>query len=161
MTRSTRTTVLSTSWGVARLLVVLGSAAILGGCDESLTSIAGPSPNLQPTFSSIQREIFESTDAAGRVACTGCHNQRGANFTAGLNLEAGVSYNALVNVPSRNKSGAIRVIPGDPENSYLIQKLEGRGGIFGNRMPNNGPPFLSSGQIAIIRRWIEQGARND
>jgi hypothetical protein len=59
---------------------------------------------------------------------------------------------------SPNKPGAIRVIPGDPENSYLIHKLEGRSSISGLRMPQNGPPYLTSGQILIIRRWIELGA---
>jgi hypothetical protein len=49
-------------------------------------------------------------------------------------------------------------VPSDPENSYLIHKVEGRAGIVGNRMPNNGPPYLSAGQILILKRWIEIGA---
>ena len=57
--------------------------------------------------------------------------------------------------------GAIRVVPGDPENSYLIHKLEGRPGIVGVRMPQIGPPYLTDGQILVIKRWIELGARND
>ena len=51
--------------------------------------------------------------------------------------------------------------PGDPENSYLIHKLEGRSGIVGRQMPFSGPPFLTNGQILVIKRWIEQGAKND
>ena len=51
--------------------------------------------------------------------------------------------------------------PGDPENSYLIHKLEGRPGIVGVRMPRGTGPFLTAGQITIIRRWIELGAHND
>ena len=142
----------------ACLLVVLASAAVFGACDESLSSIAGPTPNLQPTFASIQREIF---DSAGPTNCTSCHNQRSAFVNGSLDLQADASYTALVNVASRNKRGAIRVIPGDPENSYLIHKIEGRPGIFGFRMPDDGPPFLSDGQIVIIKRWIQLGARND
>ena len=72
-----------------------------------------------------------------------------------------MSYGELVNVASRNKPGAIRVIPGDPDASYLIHKLEGRGDIVGERMPRTGGPFLTAGQISIIRRWIELGANND
>ena len=71
-----------------------------------------------------------------------------------------VAYAQLVNIPGR-RPGSIRVIPGDPENSYLIQKVEGRAGIVGNRMPNNGPPYLTDGQIRIIKRWIEIGAPNN
>ena len=51
-------------------------------------------------------------------------------------------------------------IPGDPENSYLIHKLEGRSTIAGVRMPLNGP-YLEAGQILVIRRWIEIGAPNN
>jgi hypothetical protein len=137
---------------------ILVSAA-LGACDESLSDLAGPTPNLQPTFTSIQREIFESTDQAGRTACVTCHT--GANPFTTLNLREGVSYNGLVNAPSRQKPGATIVIPGDPENSYLVHKLEGRSGIVGERMPRNQGPFLTSGQMLIIRRWIELGAPNN
>jgi hypothetical protein len=52
------------------------------------------------------------------------------------------------------------VIAGDPENSYIIHKLEERSTISGVRMPLGGP-YLTSGQILVIRRWIELGAPND
>ena len=142
--------------GVALLAVSIGSAA----CDESLTDITGPTPNLVPTFSSIQTEIFSNSDSSGRAACTQCHNAVGRLFN-GLDLSPQVSYANLVGVASRGKVGAIRVIAGDPENSYLIHKLEGRPGIVGVRMPQIGPPYLTDGQILVIKRWIELGARND
>ena len=69
-----------------------------------------------------------------------------------------VAYDQIVNVPSARKAGAIRVIPGDPENSYLVHKIEGRAGIVGARMPISGPPFLTDGQILILKRWIALGA---
>jgi hypothetical protein len=110
-----------------------------------------------PTFSSIQRDIFDASDAAGREACTFCHNPASPRFReSGLNLRADVAYDQLVGVRSRQRS-MLRVAPGDPENSYLLHKLEGRSGIFGDRMPET-PPYLTDGQIAIIRRWIEIGA---
>ncbi len=127
-------------------------------CDESLSTLAGPTPNLEPTFASIQSQVFETTDSAGRTACTTCHTNVGRNPAGGLNLTHDFAYDQLVNVPSRNSPGAIRVVPGDPENSYLVHKVEGRQGIVGSRMPNNGPPFLSAGQILILERWIEIGA---
>jgi hypothetical protein len=140
-------------------LVVL--MLISAGCDESLKDIAGPTPNLQPTFSSIQREIFNAADSSGRAACTQCHNAGNRNNAAVLSLAEGVAYGELVNVASSRKPGAIRVIPGDPDASYLIHKLEGRSDIVGQRMPRTGGPFLTAGQVTIIRRWIELGARND
>jgi hypothetical protein len=29
------------------------------------------------------------------------------------------------------------------------------------RMPQIGPPYLTDGQILVIKRWIELGAHND
>jgi hypothetical protein len=31
----------------------------------------------------------------------------------------------------------------------------------GLRMPRTGPPYLTDGQIEVIERWIEQGAKNN
>ena len=144
-------------WLACSLLAATIGAA---GCDESLKTVAGPSPNLQPTFSSIRTEIFENTDMAGRTSCVTCHTDQGRSPSANLNLRAD-PYSALVNAPSRARAGAVLVVPGDPDNSYLIQKLEGRTGIAGLRMPRNGPPYLTDGQMLIIRRWIETGAPNN
>lgn len=130
-------------------------------CDEDLSSLTGPTPNLTPTFSSIQNEIFNTTDSSGRLACINCHNAAGAAFTAGLNLTAAVSYNNLVGVTSRQRPPILRVSPGDPDNSYFIHKLEGSQGIVGTRMPRGTGPFLTDGQILVIRRWIELGAQNN
>src|SRR5262245_36560152 len=143
----------------SRWLALAVSVVCVSACDEKLSDFAGPTPGLEPTFSSIQRDIFNSTDSAGRRACTTCHV--GAQPSAGLRLGAATGYASLVNVASRNKPGAMRVIPGDPTNSYLIQKIEGAPGIVGERMPRTGGPYLTPNQITIIRRWIELGAPNN
>jgi hypothetical protein len=139
------------------VLVAIGASA---ACDEKLSDLTGATPNLQPTLSSIQREIFDTTDSAGRQACTNCHTDAGRTPPAGMVLRSGVAYSNLVGAASSGKPGAIRVIPGDPENSYLIHKLEGRPGIVGTPMPR-GNALLSAGQILVIRRWIELGAPNN
>lgn len=130
-------------------------------CDERLRDVAGPTPDLQPTLSSIQRDIFNRRDSSGRLACTECHTPAARNFVGGLALTEGLAFQELVGQASRNKAGVVRVIPGDPEASYLIHKLEGRSTIAGERMPRGIGPFLTAGQISIIRRWIELGAKND
>ena len=127
-------------------------------CDEKLSSLAGPTPNLEPTFASIQREIFETTDSAGRTSCVTCHRTTSLVLSGGMNLTHDLAYDQLVGVASRTKPGATRVIPGDPDNSYIIRKVEGASGIEGRRMPNDGPPYLTDGQILILRRWIALGA---
>lgn len=146
--------------GVGWALMIAASCLGSTACDEALTRLVGPTPNLQPTFSSIQRDIFEATDAAGRAACTGCHNAAGSRFN-GIDLTASAAYASLVGVASRFKPGAVRVVPGDPDGSYLVQKLEGQAAIVGFRMPRNGPPYLTSGQMLVIRRWIAIGAPNN
>jgi hypothetical protein len=144
---------------VTRALVVC-AAMLMIGCDEKLSDLTGPTPDLTPTFSSIQHNIFDVPDSAGRAACTQCHNAVLSRFN-GLDLTSSVAYANLVNVSSREKPGVLRVAPGSPDNSYLVHKVEGRAGIIGLRMPFSGPPFLTDGQILVIKRWIELGAKND
>ena len=140
------------------MLVVLAAATGFGACDEKLSTLAGPTPNLEPTFASIQRDVFETTDAAGRTSCVTCHTNVGRNPSAQMNLLHDLAFDQLVNVSSTQKPGMPRIKPGDPDGSYLIRKVEGRTGITGRRMPFNGPPYLTDGQILILRRWIEIGA---
>ena len=50
-----------------RVLSLLVAAAVFAGtaaCDEALSDLTGPTPNLQPTFSSIQQEIEPRFDRA-------------------------------------------------------------------------------------------------
>ena len=143
---------------VLRATLILAAALGSASCDERVSSIAGPSPSLSPTFSSIVSEILTSSDLAGRVACTNCHTNVGRNPAGGLTLLSSVAYDQLVNTSSSQRPGVPRVIPGDPDGSYLMHKVEGRSGIVGRRMPIAGPPYLTDGQILILRRWIENGA---
>lgn len=145
-----------------RLLCLGLAAAVFIGtvaCDESLSDLTGPTPNLKPTFSSIQREIFDTTDSSGRLACVSCHN--GRNPFAPMSLQAATSYAVLVNVSSVERQELLRVNPGNPDASYLVHKLEGGPNILGARMPRGTGPFLSEGQMLVIRQWIARGARND
>jgi hypothetical protein len=65
----------------------------------------------------------------------------------------------LVNVPSSENNAVMRVAPNDPNNSYLIQKLEGTASV-GAQMPLNGAP-LPQATIDVIRQWITDGAIDD
>ena len=140
------------------LICVMAAGFAAAACDEKLSKLAGPTPNLEPTFASVQSQIFETTDSAGRVACTNCHTNVGRTPSGGMNLVHDLAYDQIVNVPSRGKPSATRIIPGDPENSYMVHKLEGRPGIVGIRMPFSGAPFLTDGQMLILKRWIAIGA---
>jgi hypothetical protein len=136
-------------------MCVCASAA---ACDEKLSDLTGPTPNLNPSLSSINQNIFQASDSSGRSACVLCH--AGPNPPAHLNLSVD-PYSALVNHASSERPDLMLVVPGDPDSSYLYQKIEGTAGIKGRRMPFNGPPYLTDGQIQVIERWIEQGAKNN
>jgi len=144
-----------------QVMLAAALACATGACDEKLSDVAGPTPDLEPTLSSIQREIFNTTDSSGRVACIQCHSDSGRTPAANLVLLEGRSHASLVGRASGMKAGAVLVIPGSPDESYIIHKLEGRSDIVGQRMPRTTGPFLTDGQISIIRRWIELGAQND
>jgi hypothetical protein len=74
-----------------------------------------------------------------------------------LRLDEGVSYALLVNAPSTEVPSLLRVNPGDPSSSYLMQKLEGTAQV-GGRMPLGGAP-LPEATLAVIRQWILEGAQ--
>jgi hypothetical protein len=141
-----------------QLLLALALAVSASACDEKLSTIAGPTPDLEPTFSSIQANIFELTDSAGRNSCISCHTNVGRTPAGGLNLLHDVAYDQLVNVTAGQRADLKYVTPGNPEASYLLHKIDGRSGIVGTRMPRNGPPYMTEGQVLILRRWIELGA---
>lgn len=118
-----------------------------GGTYDPPGGGGGTGNELQPTLQSIQDNVFTPI-------CTECH--AGANAPQGLRLEEGMSYGMLVNVASSEVPSLDRVEPGDPDNSYLIQKLEGTA-AEGARMPFGGP-YLAQEDINVIRQWITDGA---
>lgn len=129
-----------------------GSSGGTGGSSSSSSSSGGIQDiTLEPAFSSIQDNLFSTV-------CVECHS--GGNPPQGLSLEAAQSYGLLVDVPSSEVPAVNRVEPGDPDNSYIVHKLEGTAAV-GLRMPANGPPYLSDSQIAVIRQWISDGAVDD
>jgi len=52
------------------------------------------------------------------------------------------------------------VQPGDAAGSPMVDKIEPNPQI-GSRMPEDGPPFLSTQRIDQIKEWINQGAENN
>jgi hypothetical protein len=104
------------------------------------------------TLTSIQTNVFTPR-------CANCHTGVGANLPGALNLTSeAASHAALVNVASTQMPALNRVTPGNPNNSYLIHKIEGAPGIVGLRMPRPAGPFLEQTTIDSIRLWITNGA---
>lgn len=121
----------------------------------------GPAPGVGVTTSTvggggsslalIQQTIFTPT-----CAQLGCHDA--LIQTDGLNLSnTTASYDELVGQVS-NCVGRIRVVAGNPDASYLMDKLgDGLQAPCGEFMPL-GMPSLSAGELQLIRDWIADGA---
>jgi methionine-rich copper-binding protein CopC len=140
---------------VAVLCVAFGLLAACVGSGAGLDANGNPiaadssSPTvLSADFQSIQDNVFTPI-------CTRCHS--GANAPEGLQLDQAHSYALLVGVPSAEVPSILRVDPGDPTDSYLIQKLRGSSGIVGAQMPFGGP-YLPQSTIDVIQQWITNGA---
>jgi hypothetical protein len=132
----------------AGLAACSGSGVGLDSNGQPLSgSSSGGTVPLSADFDAIQANVFTPI-------CSVCH--AGATAPQGLMLDAAHSYNLLVNVPSTEVPSILRVKPGDPANSYIIQKLEGHAAV-GGQMPLGETPLPAS-TIAFIAQWITDGA---
>lgn len=104
-----------------------------------------------PAFAANIQEIFDRRGCSA----SNCH---GAAEEAGLRLSGGAAYAELVNVAATSET-FLRVAPGDPDDSYLVIKVEGRQSV-GDRMPLNGSP-LDAIDRGNLRNWIANGAPNN
>ncbi len=119
----------------------------VGAGDDNQPS--GSDSEIEATFADIQSKVLSVN-----CATSGCHS--GPSAPLGLDLAQGKAFDLLVNVPSVQQDQILRVSPGDPDNSYLVQKLEGTA-VSGLQMPRN-QPALPVETIQAIRDWIAQGA---
>jgi hypothetical protein len=141
------------SWAA---LLLLGCATGCAGNGQGLDqngqpiSTGGTGGPITADFPSIQNNVFTPI-------CSKCHI--GGSAPEGLQLDAAHSYNLLVGVPSAEQPSLLRVKPGDPDNSYMVHKIEGLPGITGGQMPLGETP-LPQATIDAIRQWITNGAPN-
>ena len=129
-------------------LISLSSCDSSGSNDEPDDTVP-----LEATLSSIQSNVFSVS-----CASSSCHDS--SSPARGLDLSsASRSFAELVDVASVDIPGMLLVSPGNPDDSYLIWKLEGNSGIRGGVMPIGSR--LSSSTIDVIREWITNGALNN
>ncbi len=124
-----------------------GSGEGLDSSGRPLAEGGGSGGAASASFVSIQEQVLTPL-------CTVCH--AGSAAPAGLRLDAANSYRALVGVSSVEVPALQRVAPGRPDDSYLVQKLEGHAAV-GARMPLGGP-YLDAATMTRIRQWITAGA---
>lgn len=103
-------------------------------------------------FAWIQQHVLTPSCATSM-----CHS--GETPSVDLSLEAGQAYANLVGKGASTASGWIRVVPGSPDDSYLMVAL----GRAPGPMPEDGfmplgSPALCSGKLDAVARWIGAGA---
>ena len=129
----------------------------------------GPGPvGDGPTFTRVFNDVITGTGCNGGPLCHG-------GAVGGLLMaDKAATYDALVNVPGMGTNtadaqnancadtGIIRVVPGDPDASLFVQKVDPPGGEppCGAAMPPTGG-LLEREHLDLIRAWIEAGAKND
>jgi len=136
-------------------LCVLAAGALAacgkGGGDKPPAAEAPPTPAAAPSaFAALEAQVLVPRCAAGG----GCHS--GAAPAGGLDLSAGNAHKNLVGVKAARRPERLRVAAGDPEGSYLVQRLS-QGGDS-PLMPLGGEP-LPAADVERLKAWIADGAK--
>ena len=130
-----------------------------------------PIDDIAPIYNGIQfgaaiEGIFVDFNGLGN-GCADCHTSAMHTQIPAGNLDLDPSespspYVNLINVVSAEDPSLIYVVPNDPENSLLFQKVNCDTPGVGVRMPYQGYPdgmtTLSPYQQALIYDWIAEGA---
>ena len=125
---------------VKRLLPVL-YLLVLGGVQ--ITAVPADESPKPVSYERDIRPIFQSH-------CQGCHQP--------AKPSGGLVMTSLSSLLLAGDSEQPAVVPGEAEQSYLLEQITPVGGEAA--MPQNAPP-LSEQQIDLIRRWIAAGATDD
>jgi len=139
-------------------------ASAAGGAhdDDAVTFICKPPVKEKRrggiSFAGIQKRVLEKN-----CAFSGCHGTD--NPQAGLVLVGDQVYENLVDKVASTSAaqfaGKKLVVPGAPETSFLMDKVEGKlGPGEGVQMPSGRRP-LSADTIETLRKWILAGAPKD
>ncbi len=103
-----------------------------------------------------KQEVSYQKDVAPLLAkhCAACHTPGQAGYVvSGFELK---DYESLM----KGTSFGPVVLPGDALTSVLVMLIEGRADPSIN-MPHGGANPMTKEEIATIRLWVEQGAKNN
>ena len=128
------------------LSLLAASTITAAGCGDGEATTPIPA-----RLSAIETEIF-----ARNCTFSSCHGASAPQM--GMSLVA-PAHAAISGVPSTEVPSMMRVVPGDPDSSYLLQKITSATPLDGVRMPPDQP--LAPHKIEAIRLWIAAGAQDD
>ena len=125
--------------------VVIIGVVVVSSCEDQILGDGGASivfPDSLVSFSQHVEPLFTQTCTTSR-----CHG--GSAPARNLSLDP-PSYSSIINHPGL-------VIAGESSNSLLVWRLEGK--LLSVMPPNRDP--LPQNQIKGIKKWIDEGARNN
>ncbi len=118
-----------------------------------------PTDTLPPTDGMVSygRDVQAIFDAK----CVSCHQPTGFAALTGipLDLRAEESFASLTDGASVQRSDLPFVVAGDPEASFLFDKVDTGSPIVGSQMPIGAS--LTDAEREIIRQWIADGAMDN
>ena len=127
----------------ALVILALGIAAAARGEGDAIPA-AGDAKSRPVNFAREVRPILSDN-------CFACHGPDDRARKASLRLDTKDGAFAKL------ESDALAIVPGQPDESELIQRIESN--VSELRMPpKKSGKHLSADQVAVLRRWIEQGA---
>jgi hypothetical protein len=137
--------------------------------DPSLTNDPGNAtlPEESGVFHTQVRPMFESSVNK----CSGCHGPQGpeAGLTLGGHVSSADIVANLVNVPTATGGQFIRVVPGDPEHSWIYLKASALAANAGcvetttaqcktGQMPPSDSVRPTTAELGALYDWIKSGA---
>ncbi|MFS8071338.1 MAG: hypothetical protein ACMG6S_33630, partial [Byssovorax sp.] len=124
------------------------AAGIPTACSKSSTDTvppAPPPPACSPDIASIQEKIF--LPSCAQAGCHGAVSPAAALDLTGDNVQA-----LLVGVGAGTCDGKTLVLPGQPDASFLYEKVTVATPSCGAHMPLNGE--ITAEQKACVKEWI-------
>jgi hypothetical protein len=133
----------------------------LGQVVSPIMTSTAPLPVEHGEFAEMVRPILEKT-------CSSCHSETSpeAGMSLGGHITSADVVKGLVNVPTMHGGQFMRILPGDPTQSWLYLKASGmamNAGCSGSMcnaqvMPPTGQVTLTQAELDTIRQWIVAGA---
>jgi hypothetical protein len=132
--------------------------------DADVSDVAEPDDDVDPGGVSFKRDIRPlmnrpappKGETSPPKGCKPCHYRTETSHN-GIDL-GGLDLTTLGELRKGGGSSGPRiVVAGKPDESAIVQALEGKY-FYSARMPKNGP-YWSDLEVGIVRQWILEGAK--
>lgn len=103
-------------------------------------------------FTPPDRLTYTDVEPIFRSNCLKCHSQKGLMGGPPEGFKVTMYSDVLMS------SERAHIVPTIPDASELVRRIRGQALP---RMPFDGPPYLTEEQIALVERWVAEGAADE